>query len=113
MNVDRLLNLPVTLTKVVRQGGEDMFGDPSEVLTSYTFRGWIAQASSDEDTVNRDMQAETFTLYVDRSAAGTIAGSDRVTVEGTTYEVAGPPWSAINPRTGTVSHVVATITRTV
>jgi hypothetical protein len=113
VNVERLLNLTASVTRVVRDGTEDAFGDPTETTLTATYRCWLAQAGADEATVNQDVQREDFALYLEAGASGGIDGTDRVTVGGVEYEVVGPPWSAINPRTGQTTHVVATIRRTV
>lgn len=111
MNVARLLSQTATVTSVALTGTEDVFGDPGESVTSRAWRCWIAQSSRDDDTNAGDRQDETFTMYLE--AAATVTGSDRVTVAGKTFEVVGPPWTAVNPRTGRDEMVVATIRRTV
>lgn len=112
MNVAHLLNMTGTVMRTVHDGPADMFGDPTETSSTATFRCWIAQRMRDEDTVGRDLQAQEFDLYLEPAAAGQVEGSDRIAVAGTTYELVGPPWPAVNPRTGETSHVVATIRRT-
>jgi hypothetical protein len=45
--------------------------------------------------------------------AGTSVGAaDTVTIDGDDYEFLAAPWPARNPRTGTASHIEATVCRT-
>ncbi len=113
MNVDRLLRLPVVIVRTSSTGTADAFGDPTEQTTELTVRGWIWQDNrTDVDTANRSLAAEEWTFALDASAAGNVAARDRLRVNGATYEVDGPPWTATNPRTGRVEYVQGTARRT-
>jgi hypothetical protein len=71
--------------------------------TSVSARGWITQMPGSEQLLNRDAQIAEWSLSV---PAGTpITGHERVTWEGITFEVAGPPQRAWTPRGE--HHVVA------
>lgn len=77
----------------------DRYGDSSKTWTSATStvtKGWLSQASSQEPTSpGRVAEVTTWQLYL---PAGTdIEASDRVVIDGTTYEVDGPPNRARRP----------------
>lgn len=109
MRTTRLLRLVGTVTPSDPGETVDTFGDPVvEDGDPIIVRCWLEQTVRVEDTANRDQQAETYTLYLEAAAASTVDGSSRITIDGFTYELDGPPWAATNPRTGRVSHLVAT-----
>lgn len=110
MNVDHLLTSSATITTVTDTGSADAFGDPTHVTTTTTFACWLSQSQRSESTANANTQQETWTLYLE-AAAATVDGYDRVTVDGVTYELDGPPWPARNPRTRLISHVECTLRR--
>lgn len=113
MNVARLLRLPVVVIRTSSTGPADAFGDPTEQTTERTFRGWLWQDNrADVDTKNRHVASEQWSLALDRSADGNIGAGDRVRVHTSTFEVDGPPWPALNPRTTRVEYVLATVRRT-
>lgn len=116
MNVRNLLRVPIIVTRTATTGTRDVMGDPTVVESApATFPGYLWQTSAAEDTENTAQQTETFRLALDRSAAGLVDGSDRVTVGGTivddvvvggiTYEVIGTPHQATNPRTRAVEYL--------
>lgn len=112
MNVARLLTSTATVTGVADTGADDLFGDPTESTTTATFACWLHQEQRSEETANTDTQRERWTLYLDASAAGLVDGGDRVTVDDVVYEMDGPSWPALNPRTQVVTHVECTVRRT-
>lgn len=62
-----------------------------------TERGWVSQQSRLEDRSDgREAQVQGWVLYLD--AGDPIAGEDRVTWSGITFEVDGPPNPAWSPR---------------
>lgn len=116
MNVNRLLNQTCTLTLVTPgAGAADGMGDPTDTTTTATFRCWLSQATSArtgaEITRNENVQSQSLDLYLEPAAAA-LDGYDRVTVDGVTYEVDGPPIVERNPRTLVVEYVVASVRRT-
>ena len=112
MNVEHLLTSTAVVTFTTADPDVlDDFGDPTTTTTSRSFRCWLSQIHRAEATSNQDVQQETWVLYLDATAAD-VDGFDRVTVDGKTYDVAGPPWPAINPRTRQLTHVECTVRRT-
>jgi head-tail adaptor len=65
--------------------------------TTTATTGWLSQASSVEvNDLGREGQESLWTLVLPVDTD--ILGGDRVTIEGTTYEVDGPPNRAWTPR---------------
>lgn len=113
LRIRRLLTMTATVTTIAT-GDEDPFGDAVAVAGSATtWPCWIGQVQRTEDTANTERTAEVWQAYFPAEAAGTITARDRVTVDGAEYELDGPPWDVTNPRTGTRTHVVATLRRVV
>lgn len=111
MDVRRLLTLPCTITRVTADGPPDDHGNPTETFTTTNTKCWLYQDRRSENERQGDQQIEGFVLVL---ALGTqIDGNDRVTVQGKDFEVTGPPWNAVNPRTGKPTHVEATLDRVV
>lgn len=115
MDVLPYLTQPCTITHVAHDGEVDDYGNPTETTTTTELDGapgcWILQTKRDDDTTLTNQQTEVFTGYF---PAGTeLAGSDRVAVNGATFEVKGPPWSAANPLSAAVDFVEATLVRVV
>lgn len=112
MDPTRLLTKSCTVThRSPSPTLKDGMGDPLIVTTTETFACWLSQESRSENTVNADVQQQTWSLYLE-PAAVTVQGDDVVTVDAVAYEVDGPPWPAHNPRTSIVTHIEATVRRT-
>lgn len=110
MNPARLMTNTATIIHVTADPTDpDEYGNPGEDTTTTTASCELQQTRRDEETVDADVQQETWTLFLEPAA--TIDGGDRVTVDGVTYEVIGPPWPARHPRRGTVTHIEATVRR--
>jgi hypothetical protein len=107
-----LLRQSVAITTPTQDGAVDEFGDPTDSTSSATFLGYLYQRVRGEDTSGRVIQSEELGLVLVPEARDAINGNSRVTVDGVTYELDGPPWPAFNPRTGEVEHVEATLRRT-
>lgn len=112
MNVLRLLRQSVTVERTAATGDRDDFGDPAVVVDDpVTYRGYLWQTQTDEDTVDQAQVSETFRLALEAAAAGNIDASDRVTVDGRTYEVIGEPHRATNARTAVIEYVDCSVRR--
>jgi hypothetical protein len=68
--------------------------------------------------VNADTQSQVWHVGITtadgspvQQLAGQITGSDRLTVGTVTYEFDGPPWEAVNPRTGQLTYLEGTVRR--
>ena len=106
----RLMSRPVTL-RVAAAGAVDEYGNPTDTYTPTSTVGEVQQSQRNDRTDDQHTQDETWRLFLPPSTP--LTGWDQVAIDGATFEVVGPPWPAINPRTGAASHVEATIRRTV
>lgn len=115
MDVRRLLTDTCTITRVTADGPPDGHGNPTETTTTATAKCWLYRdtftRTGGERQVQGDQQIEEFTLILEASAF--VDGNDRVTVNGVTFEVVGPPWRAENPRTRVIDHVEAVLRRVI
>lgn len=106
-NPEHLMILTGTLTRVTHAEAPDANGFPDSEETEETVRCWLHQTSRDEETALANTQGQTADLYLPAGTDPT--GLDRIEVQGVTWQFVGPPLPAINPRTGTESHVEATV----
>lgn len=113
--IDKLLVLPCTIKRVVVADESDAYGEQAETVTEVSSYCWIDQHHSregkagmppDQQEVQQDIWLGFFLADVALTAL------DRVTVQGTTYEVSGVPWAITDPFTGDVHHVEATLIHT-
>jgi hypothetical protein len=110
MDVDRLLNLTGTLISVV-DAAPDEYGDPTETTKETTVRYWVDRsAEHDAGNTEHDWQIATLDLYL---PAGTdVTGADRFRDrDGVVFELLGPPYAHVHPRSGEVAYVAAKIRR--
>jgi hypothetical protein len=114
MNPARLMTRPVTiLHRAVDPDELDEMGNPTTVETSFTVLGDLQQTQRDEVDTNADVQRSRWTLFLEPAAAGRVDGSDIAVVSGAAYQFDGPPWEAWNPRLRRVTHLEASVRRTV
>lgn len=93
------------------EGTLDVYGDPVTTTTStVTVLGELQQLDRYEYTEDRNTQRADWLLLL--PAGTTIDGTDRVTVDGTTFEVVGPPEPVWHPWKQRVDHVEARVRRT-
>lgn len=90
MGYEQLLIQDVT---IIRPGDRtdaynNSLPDWNDTTTSST-KGWLHRTASDEVFGNRDAQVSDWVLFL--PVATDIRATDRVTVEGSTFEVHGPP----------------------
>lgn len=115
VDVSNLLTLTGTVELRAPGGTEDEFGDAVDETSSASFACWLHQGSGgaaagrEENTVGGDVQSETWTVYLEPSAAGVVDGSAAITVNGTTFEFDGPPHPWTDPLTGEIAYVEATV----
>lgn len=110
MNPARLMTNTATITHVdVDEDNPDEYGNPGEVTTTTTALCELQQTSRDEKQVDSAVTSETWNLYLVPTAE--IDAGDRATVDGTPYDVIGPPWRARHPRSGEITHIEATVRR--
>lgn len=115
MNIGHRLTLPCTITHVEDDGDPDAYGNPTETTTTTESTCWLHQTYRDdsEATTARtnhgttNVSTERFTAYFLPTVD--LDRNDRVTVDGTEYQVVGPPWRAFNPRTRRYEHIEATL----
>lgn len=96
MSFDRLLVRDVT---IVHPGaGTSLYGDNIadwSATTTEGVKGWLARLTSEENLEGRDALISGWKLYVDKDT--TLAATDRVVIDGTTYEIDGPVLDAWRP----------------
>jgi hypothetical protein len=105
-----LLNRPITIVSRTDGDATDEYGNeiPDEAMTSTV--GELQQERRDEPGASGETSDTRWLLVV---PAGTVINTgDAVIVDNEVYEVVGAPWPARNPRTGTTSHVEASLRRT-
>lgn len=125
MDASRLLRFPILVEHVDPAGPPDGMGDPTEITTWTRFLGYVWQTTVAETTGNITIEVETWQLAIVRAAAGHIDAGDRIIAGGEldpntlapvpgigdTFNVAGPPWTAKNPRTMLTEYVQAKLER--
>lgn len=92
-------------------GGRDEYNDvvPGvEVTTAGLCEIQLSRSGEDETGA---VQSSRWNLYM--RPGPPLTGWDWVEVEGARYEADGDPWLVRDPLTGEVSHVEATLTRTI
>lgn len=106
-----LMVLTGTLTRVTQDGTKDRYGDPAENPGGpETVKCWLYQTARDEHTATDNTQDQTADLWLPAGTDPT--GLDRIEVNGVTWQFVGPPLQAMNPRSGAVSHIEATVRAT-
>lgn len=107
VSLQSMLSQPVTLYTRA-PGGPDEYGDPSEVETAHTVQGLLGrQSQATESAGGFEQETDVRSLWLDPSAP--LDGWSRVEVNGQSWEVVGPPWQGVNPRTGTPWYVRANV----
>lgn len=112
MDLTRLLRTPIIVEHVTLTGPPNEMGDPTEVRTWTRFLGYVWQTQAQEATDGGLIATQRSEVVLPRSADGHIDASDRIYERGeldasgdyiagtgTAYDVDGPPWTALNPRT--------------
>ena len=103
---DHMIKTPAMLV-TKSHGGRDEYGDVEYVTTSTAIKCHIQQVASTED---EDVEQITrWRVFLPRDVA--MAGWDEIVVAGLTYTLNGDPWPVLNPRTNTVNHIEAEVTR--
>ena len=122
MDPTHLFTQVATITHVDPDSASpDAYGNPGEATTITYADCEIQQAQRNEDTADRDTQAEDWVLFLAPTGEDEggylieteLEGSDRVEVDEIAYEVIGPPWQVRNPRTEVVTHIEARLRRVV
>lgn len=124
MDLSRVLRSRLVVEHVEQIGAPDEMGDPTEEKTWTVFLGYVWQTQADETTANSATAREDWQFALERSARGQIDAGDRIYadaeldeagdyVEGTgrPFDVDGPPWEALNPRTQIVEYVHGRLVR--
>lgn len=124
MDLSRLLRQPIVVEHITQDGPPDGMGDPTEQKTWTLYLGYVWQTNADERTDGGPVAREDWQLALERKAAGHIGAGDRIISGGQldgagelvpdvgeVFEVAGPPWTAQNPRTRLVEYVHARLDR--
>jgi hypothetical protein len=115
--VHRKLTQTGTLVLLASTGAEDEYGNPTDDASDpvtvrcfvSTTRGGTLLTGEDESGLAQTL-VESLVVYIEPDAE--VTGHARLTVDGATYEVIGPPFHAYNPRTRTPEYWEATVRRT-
>lgn len=107
MDPTRLMTQECTIAHLTPNGADEYGLAPTSDVANTTAKCWLHQTMRTEKTVEADTQIETWQLYLPPGT--TVDGSDHVTVDGDTFELIGPPWSAFNPRLQRVTHIECTL----
>lgn len=122
MDPTRLFTLTATITHVESDPDDpDEYGNPGTIETEITAACELQQVTRLEGSVDSGRQAEDWVVFVDPMGEDEggylieveLEGSDRVEIDGRTYELIGPPWPVRNPRTGVVTHIEAQARRVI
>lgn len=124
MDLSRLLKQPIIVEHTTQDGPPGAMGDPTEQTTWTRFFGYVWQTSTNELTANQQIGIEQNKLAIECRASGQIDAGDRIIAGGqldgsgdlvpdvgTPFNVAGPPWPVLNPRTQLVEYVMADLDR--
>lgn len=110
MTITALINQPCTLVHRADSGTQDDYGNETVAESTRSTVCSIQQTRRSEPGDQGEVSDTTWMVFLlpDES----LHTGDQVIVSTETYEVTGDPWRAFNPRTGSVSHVEATVRRT-
>lgn len=124
MDLSRLLKQPIIVEHTTQDGPPDEMGDPTEQTSWTRFLGYVWQTSANELTANQQVELEQNQLAIERRAAGQLDAGDRIIAGGQldgsgdlvpnvgeAFNVAGPPWPVLNPRTQLVEYLIAKLDR--
>lgn len=101
-----LLKRPITIVRSSDSGSLDAYGNDMPVKQLIPMLGELQQRTRTEAEGTVSVTGWLLIL----PAGTTLDTNDQVVVDGDTYEIAGDPWPAVNPRTGTESHVEVSLT---
>lgn len=104
MSLDNLLTQTAVITRRTLDGGADRYGNPTTGEATTIIACHLQQSQRSESGA---VQAARWNLWLPASTV--VGAADGVTVDGVAYELDGPPWLAVHPRTGEVSHIEATL----
>lgn len=111
MNVEGMLSQTATITPRTPAAEPDEYGN--EVLedgTPFTKPCLLLQTERTESGGDLNTEAETLDLYL--SGAVAVDSRCKIEVDGTPFEVVGPPWQAHNPFSSqAVDFTAATVRR--
>lgn len=111
MSFTGMLYQTAVIHHVSASGTLDDHNKPQEQDTTTTVKTFIEQISVDEDTFLRDTGRTSVRAYFMPDVV--IDQTDRLDVDGVTYEVLGPPEPMGSPRIGGVHHLEVLLTRAV
>lgn len=107
MNIDHLLCETATVTSRVPTSTQDAYG---VVQTTAATRTTICLHQQSFSGESGSIVERTFNAYFPPDDP--LLATDKVTIDGTDFEVIGGPWPTLNPRTGDAWQVEATLRRT-
>lgn len=107
MTIESLFVIPTTISNpaMVDDGHGNQVPDWDDT-TDIDVMGWVAQQDRSEPQEFRDASVSDWLGYWPTGTP--ITQASRVTANGITYAVEGPPWSAVDP-VGSDDHIEATL----
>lgn len=104
MTIPFLLTQPATITPRTPGTTKDEYGNTAMVDgTPFDTVGYFEQTQATEVLVDRQTYISDWLIVLH---AGTpVSSADRITHDGQSFELVGPPWPVWNPRLGVVSHI--------
>jgi hypothetical protein len=112
MNPLRLMPSTAAITYPTGSGADDGMGDPTMTTATVSYRCAIWQGTRNEDTDNRATAFEEWQIAVEPDGETALTAASTLVVDGSTFQVYGPPWPARNLRTGVIEHIEATLRKT-
>lgn len=107
--IEALLTQPITI-ETVTDSTPDRYGHPTAAVTASTvINGHVQQSSAHEDLDDRQVTEEAANCFLPADA--TITERDRVIVDGTTWQVDGPPRHVFDPMTVSTHHIEVRLRR--
>lgn len=122
MNPVRLMTRTATITHVEPdEDNPDAYGNPGELTETTTALCELQQIVRTENTVDANTQTGDWALFLAPTGEDdggytvpvVLEGADHVEIDGTRYELIGPPWPVRNPRTGLTTHIEARVRQVV
>lgn len=107
MSFEALLDRTAVVIHRTQTGTEDRYNSPTWETSEEVAPCYLEQVQESEITVGRETQLASHLLILGPDVG--LDGSDQVEIEGTVYELVGPPRFVDNPRLGFLHHIEADV----
>jgi hypothetical protein len=112
VTISTLINRTCTITRRSSSTSKDDYGNVIPATSTVTTVCELQQQprrSDSESEAHADLSDTQWVAFL--LPGEQIDASDKITVDGQAFEVAGQPWPARNPRTQAVSHIEVNLRR--